>query len=106
MSKIITNREMNYIRIERNDIVFQQDKIYPDVIDAIEELQQENKHLKDKYDCVLKMLADHNPPCELDGFMDKHTDYCSFNCGVDEEIFKKCWDLYIEDMIRGDSNGN
>lgn len=26
------------------------------------------------------------------------------NCGVDDEVFKKCWDLYIEDMIRGDSN--
>lgn len=40
MTKIITNKEIGYIRVEGEEVVFQQWHIYPDVIDAIEELKQ------------------------------------------------------------------
>ena len=56
--------------------------------------------LEQKYDKTLEILANRWPPCEKDGFMDKNTDYCSMNCGVDEEIFKKCWDKYIEQCLK------
>ena len=56
--------------------------------------------LQRQLDCALGILAEMYPPCERDGFMDKHTNYCSINCGVDEEVFKKCWLLYIEDKLK------
>ena len=59
----------------------------------------EFKQLQIKYNKVLTMLANYYPPCELDGFMDKNTEYCSINCGVDEEIFKECWDRYITQSL-------
>ena len=65
-------------------------------------LEKENKRLKEvqkKLDCALETLAKWGPPCELNGFMDKHNDYCEKNCGVDEEVFKKCWLMYIEDKL-------
>lgn len=55
--------------------------------------------LEQKYDKALSILANFEPPCEQDGFMDQNTDYCSLNCGCDEEIFKKCWDRYIEQHL-------
>ena len=62
-------------------------------------LQQENRELKQQLDCSLGFLSENCPPCEKDGFMDKHSDYCERNCGVDEEIFKKCWLMYIKDKV-------
>ena len=54
--------------------------------------------LQRELDCALTILSE-NPPCERDDFMDNHTDYCSLNCGVDEEIFKKCWLMYIDEIL-------
>lgn len=65
----------------------------------ISRLQQENQELKRQLDCALNILSEMYPPCEIDSFMDKHSDYCQSNCGVDEEVFKKCWFLYIEDKL-------
>ena len=66
-------------------------------------LKKENQSLKEKYNQALSILAEYSPPCELDGFMDKNVDYCSMNCGVDEEIFKECWNRYIEQKL-GEKN--
>ena len=66
----------------------------------VEDLQKENQELKKQLDCALKILAEMFPPCERDGFMDKHSDCCQLNCGVDEEVFKKCWLMYIEDKLK------
>lgn len=68
---------------------------------AVMDIADQRDELKLKYNEVLKMLAEYCPPCELDGFMDKNTDYCSLNCGVDEEIFKECWDRYITQRMEG-----
>lgn len=70
---------------------------------SVLDLINENKELQTKYNKVLTMLANHYPPCEIDGFMDKNTDYCSINCGVDEEIFKECWDRYITQNLEGNN---
>lgn len=59
------------------------------------------KELYERYDKALSIMADYSPPCEFDGFMDKNTDYCSINCGVDEEVFKECWNRYIEQSLQG-----
>ena len=66
------------------------------LFNKIMEVINERDLLKEKYDKALKMLSTYNLPCELDDFMNKNTDYCQKACGVDEEIFKKCWDKYIE----------
>ena len=63
-------------------------------------LERENRELKKQLDCALEILSEMYPPCERDGFMDKHSDYCQLNCGVDEEVFKKCWLMYIEDKLK------
>ena len=70
------------------------------LIEEIKGLIEENQELKKQLDCALKLLAEMFPPCERDGFMDKHSDYCQLNCGVDEEVFKKCWLMYIEDKLK------
>ena len=66
----------------------------------IESLLNENQELKKQLDCALEILAKMFPPCERDGFMDKYSDYCQLNCGVDEEVFKKCWLMYIKDKLK------
>lgn len=55
--------------------------------------------LQRQLDSALGILSEMNPPCEMNGFMDKHTDYCRLNCGVDEEVFKKCWLMYIDEIL-------
>ena len=70
---------------------------------SVLDLINENKELQTKYNKVLTMLANNYPPCEIDGFMDKNTDYCSINCGVDEKIFKECWDRYIAQNLEGNN---
>lgn len=69
--------------------------------DIVHGLNYEYEQLQKKYNKALSLLLKYNMPCEIDGFMDKNTDYCSNNCGVDDEIFKKCWDKYIEDKLKG-----
>lgn len=67
-----------------------------------ETLQNSEKNaekLQRQLDSALGILSEMNPPCEMDGFMDKHTDYCRLNCGVDEEVFKKCWLMYIDEIL-------
>lgn len=71
-----------------------------EIANQIIKLKQENHELKKQLDCALGILAEMYPPCEIDNFMDKHSDYCRLNCGVDEEVFKKCWLLYIEDKLK------
>lgn len=68
-------------------------------INLLMEKERDNQELKKQLDCTLEILAEMFPPCEKDGFMDKHSDYCQLNCGVDEEVFKKCWLLHIKDKL-------
>ena len=66
-----------------------------------QELADKEKHeLEQKYDKALKILIEYGLPCDIDDFMNKNVDYCSMNCGVDEEVFKKCWDKYIEQCLK------
>ena len=76
------------------------DMTYTSQQTLIDKLQQENQKLKKQLDYALKLLSEIYPPCDIDGFMDKHSDYCEINCGVDEEIFKNCWLLYIDDKLK------
>lgn len=64
-----------------------------------EQLQQENEQLKSKYNQALNILSDFNLPCELEGFMDKNTDYCSLNCSMNDDVYKECWNRYIEQKL-------
>ena len=70
----------------------------------LKELEKNAKNLQRELDCALKLLSEMYPPCEKDGFMDNHTDYCSLNCGVDEKVFKKCWLMYIDDISKDGIN--
>lgn len=58
------------------------------------------KKLQKKLDKAIELLIEYNMPCEMNGFMNKNVDYCSSNCGVDEEVFKKCWLKYIEQELK------
>lgn len=67
---------------------------------------EENQILTKKYNKALKLLTGYNLPCEIDSFNTKeeNIDYCSQNCSVDESIFVKCWDRYIEQELKGDKS--
>lgn len=65
----------------------------------IKDLKKENKQLKSKYNQALSILSDFNLPCELEGFMDKNTDYCSLNCSMNDDVYKECWNRYIEQKL-------
>lgn len=67
--------------------------------DIVFGLHYEYLTLQKKYEKVLSIMSSFYPPCELDGFMDKNAEYCFMNCGLDDEIFKKCWDRYIEESL-------
>lgn len=96
----MTDKEFN-----ENELLF--DELYEKTkdcgrvqfINLLMEKERENEELKKQLDCALCLLSEMYPPCEKDGFMDKHSDYCERNCGVDEEIFKKCWLMYIKDKV-------
>lgn len=68
------------------------------------ELLIELKNLKNKYNKALQLLTEYNLPCEIDSFnaKDENLEYCSKNCSVDEEIFIKCWDRFIEQELEND----
>lgn len=90
------------------------------IISFIEQLQQENNNIKEieeahhqlngnlinqnkeltkKYNLSLSLLIEYDMPCEKDNFMNKNSDYCEKICGCDNEIYKKCWDKFIEDKL-------
>ena len=98
-----------YIGLGKDDFLEQENKELKTLLkgtthcyDEVEhkQLMEENKELKKQLDYALKLLAEMFLPCERDGFMYKYSDYCQSNCGVDEEVFKKCWLMYIEDKLK------
>lgn len=57
--------------------------------------------LDKKYKYALDILLEiYGPPCEMktkgEEFMNADIDYCATNCGVDDEVFRECWNRYIE----------
>ncbi len=67
--------------------------------------KEEIERLKKKYNKALELLVDYNLPCEYDEFNIENSDYCEINCSVDDEVYKKCWDKYIELELK-DSDSN
>ena len=81
---------------------FGEKKAFNEIVKYFDTLQKHCRtaeKLQRQLDSALGILSEMNPPCEMDGFMDKHTDYCRLNCGVDEEVFKKCWLIYIDEIL-------
>ena len=66
---------------------------------TVKALLEENELLKKKLNKAIELLIEYNIPCEMNDFMNKNVDYCSSNCGVDEEVYKKCWLRYIEQEL-------
>ena len=75
-------------------------------IEQFTKTHNESIDLVRKYNKALQLLSDYNLPCEIDGFNTKeeNIDYCSQNCSVDESIFVKCWDRFIEQELKGDKS--
>lgn len=71
-------------------------------IEQFTKTHNESIDLTRKYNKALQLLNDYNLPCEIDDFNTKeeNIDYCSQNCGVDERIFVKCWDRFIEQELK------
>ena len=83
---------------------------YPLNYKDIEELEgiinyyeQQYEHLQKKLNKAIEMLIEYNLPCDIENFNIRNADYCSSNCSVDEEIFKKCWLKYIEQELENDN---
>lgn len=64
--------------------------------------KEETQNLAKKYNKALQLLTDYNLPCEIDEFNTKeeNIDFCLQNCSVDESIYLKCWDRYIEQELK------
>ncbi len=62
---------------------------------------EENQMLIKKYNKALQLLIDYNLPCDIDDFNTKeeNIDYCFQNCSVDESVYLKCWDRFIEQEL-------
>lgn len=71
-------------------------------IERINKQAKEIKRLNNKYNKALELLIDYNLPCEVDDFMNVHSDYCETHCGVDEEQYKRCWNKFIEWKLGSD----
>ena len=69
----------------------------------INRLKNENQKLKKKLNKAIELLIKENLPCDIEEFNIRNADYCSSNCSVDEEIFKKCWLKYIEQELENDN---
>lgn len=65
----------------------------------ISELEYKYEVMEREYEKAIEILIECNLPCEMNDFMNRNVDYCSMNCGVDEEVFKKCWRKYIRQEI-------
>lgn len=87
-----------------NDYYIQGSDHYLIPKDIFEELFNEMNNLKAEYSKALELLCKYNVPCEIEGFMDKNTDYCELNCGVDKEVFKECWRRYIKQELENGNN--
>lgn len=63
---------------------------------------EENQMLIKKYNKALQLLTDYNLPCDIDDFNTKeeNIDYCFQNCSVDESVYLKCWDRFIEQELK------
>lgn len=72
------------------------------IVPMIKERDKEIKRLNNKYNKALELLIDYNLPCEVDDFMNVHSDYCETHCGVDEEQYKRCWNKFIEWKLGSD----
>ena len=55
--------------------------------------------LETKLNKAIELLIKENLPCDIENFNIRNADYCSSNCSVDEEVFKKCWLKYIEQEL-------
>ena len=96
--EILYNTALNELSEQNNRFKKLQRK-YLSLQKTLQNSEKNAENLQRELDCALKLLSEMSPPCEKDGFMDNHTDYCSLNCGVDEEIFKKCWLMYIDEIL-------
>ena len=66
---------------------------------------------EEKYKYAIDMLIEiYGPPCEMFikdpttnksiEFMNLDFDRCNTACGVDDEVFRECWNRYIEKAIK------
>lgn len=74
-------------------------------VEIVNTLTYDIEELNAKYTKALELLIDWNLPCEFEfedgsSFMDVDSDYCETHCGIDDEQFKKCWDRYIEWLLK------
>lgn len=65
--------------------------------------------LDKKYNYALNMLLElYGPPCEMitkgEEFMNSDIDRCMTACGVDDEVFRECWNRYIERELGNDKD--
>lgn len=79
-------------------------KLVEDVENLYKENQQQKEEiqeLKKKYEKSLELLIEYNLPCEIDNFNTKeeNLEYCFKNCSVDERIYIKCWNRFIEQEL-------
>ena len=103
----VTNGDNNFCMINEKMLLAIKELSKRDYQEKLE-LQEENKKLKEekqelkkKYKKSLELLTEYNLPCEIDNFNTKeeNLEYCFKNCSVDEIIYIKCWNRFIEQEL-------
>lgn len=61
------------------------------------------EQLENRYNKALEILSDYNMPCEYEKPIIPD-EYCEENCEASDEVYKKCWNKYIELILKGDSD--
>lgn len=61
------------------------------------------EQLENRYNKALEILSDYNMPCEYKKPIIPD-EYCEENCEVSDEVYKKCWNKYIELTLKGGSD--
>ena len=71
-------------------------------IEQFTKTHNESIDLVRKYNKALQLLAKDSLPCDIDDFNTKkeNIDYCFQNCSVDESVYLKCWDRFIEQELK------
>lgn len=99
----INSEDINVLLEEMHDVdISHLNKRATKLFYAIMQIADERDLLRTKYNKALELLLNYNMPCEIDGFNTKeeNIEYCSRNCSVDDEVFIKCWDRFIEQELK------
>lgn len=91
------------IKYLKNSISEKGNYCYSLPVETTKAVIKEITRLNNKYNKALELLADFNMPCEYDEGKIPES-YCEEKCEANDDIYKKCWNKYIELELKEEGN--